>query len=66
MGYNGSKDGKTRVFKSDMFPKKKFPKLIKKSSSIGKISLAPKAKDLELFNIFFGDFYMLANWDGIT
>lgn len=49
-----------------MFPKKKFPKLIKKSSSLGKISLAPKAKDLELFNIFFGDFYMLANWDGIT
>ena len=64
MGYNGSKDGKTRAFKSDMFPKKKFPKLIKKSSSLGKISLAPK--DLELFNIFFWDFYMLAIWDGIT
>lgn len=53
MGYNGSKDGKTRAFKSDMFPKRKFPKLIKVSSSLGKTSLMPTMQEIEGFNSFF-------------
>ena len=55
MGYNGSKDGKTRAFKSDMFPKRKFPKLIKGSSSLGKVSLMPTMQEIEEFSSFFYD-----------
>lgn len=54
MGYNGSKDGKTRAYKSDMFPKRKFSKLIKGNSSLGKNSLLTLS-DIESFSSFCYD-----------
>lgn len=50
MGYNGSKDGKTRAFKSDKFPKRNFPKLIK-----GNSSLLLTLSDIESFSSFCYD-----------